>query len=590
MLPFKVNKATIPVLNVTVPSGLSAIAGQELKSVALPTGYTWENSETTIPKKLGTYSYPAMYCNDVSNYEQTTGISIPVTATCIAHEFGDWSGSHADCTHDGKLTRSCSICGETETIKEPALGHDYKSEITTEPTATKEGIRTFTCSRCGDTYTETIPATGTKHEHSYTSKVTIEPTCLEAGEKTYTCSCGDTYTETIEPLGHDMVNGVCSRCGFSIPPVPEHTHIYTESGTTATCIEAGITTYTCSCGDFHTEKTPAFGHNMVNGVCTRCGYKQSQATPIATPTAVPTTKPTATPTATTTTKPTTAPTVTQETSTQKSVAPVIIPVITSNVETTDKPKTQSSTVKNTGIKNTPTQVAAEESLDVVRINLQNSTVLTADKIGKLKDDEKEIQLMMPDDILWDIDVSSIQKEDELNVDMAVELGDADIPQNIIDSIIEDEPYVLMSLAHDGPFNFDATLSIPVEKQYQGMIANLFYFNEDLERMEFIASARPDENGYASFNMKHASEYAIVFAESSLETITNDTQTTTEPDTTAQEVFNEQNLDTESIENIILIVSVVVLIIVFLFTTGLIIKFRKKKHDDYYLDEEDDEVK
>ena len=198
--------------------------------------------------------------------------------------------------------------------------------------------------------------------------------------------------------------------------------------------------------------------------------------------------------------------------------------------------------------------------------------------------------MMPDDIMWNIDVSSIQNEDELNVDMAVKLGDADIPQNVIDSISQDEPYVLMSLAHDGPFDFDATLSIPVEKQYQRMVANLFYFNEDLERMEFITAARPDQNGYASFNMKHASDYAIVFADTSLETITNDTQTTTEPDTIAQEVFNEQNSENVPVENIILIVAVVVLIIVLLFITGLIIKFRKKKHEDYYLDEEDDDIK
>ena len=38
----------------------------------------------------------------------------------------------------------------------PALGHDYKGEVTKEPTVDAEGKMTYTCSRCGDTYTEPI--------------------------------------------------------------------------------------------------------------------------------------------------------------------------------------------------------------------------------------------------------------------------------------------------------------------------------------------------------------------------------------------------------------------------------------------------
>lgn len=52
------------------------------------------------------------------------------------------------------------------------------------------------------------------HNHNYKSEVTKEPTCTEEGEKTYTCVDGDdSYTETIPALGHDYVNGVCTRCG-----------------------------------------------------------------------------------------------------------------------------------------------------------------------------------------------------------------------------------------------------------------------------------------------------------------------------------------------------------------------------------------
>lgn len=48
------------------------------------------------------------------------------------------------------------------------------------------------------------PSTPSKpaHTHSYTSSVTKQPTCCEAGVRTYTCSCGNSYTESIPATGN----------------------------------------------------------------------------------------------------------------------------------------------------------------------------------------------------------------------------------------------------------------------------------------------------------------------------------------------------------------------------------------------------
>ncbi len=40
------------------------------------------------------------------------------------------------------------------------------------------------------------------HEHSYIAAVTTSPTCTEAGINTFTCSCGSSYTEEISAKGH----------------------------------------------------------------------------------------------------------------------------------------------------------------------------------------------------------------------------------------------------------------------------------------------------------------------------------------------------------------------------------------------------
>ena len=45
------------------------------------------------------------------------------------------------------------------------------------------------------------------HSHSYAAQVTA-PTCTEAGVTRFTCPCGDTYAETAQPLGHSYVSTV----------------------------------------------------------------------------------------------------------------------------------------------------------------------------------------------------------------------------------------------------------------------------------------------------------------------------------------------------------------------------------------------
>ena len=155
---------------------------------------------------------------DANNHVHTE-IRGTVAATCTA---GGYTGD-TYCT-------DCGVKIKTGTAT-PALGHNYTSNVTTEPTTEKEGVRTYTCERCRDSYTESIPKLPEEtHEHSYSGSVTKEPTCTDTGVRTYTCSCGDSYTETIPALGHHYVSSVtkepttssegvmtytCDRCGHS---------------------------------------------------------------------------------------------------------------------------------------------------------------------------------------------------------------------------------------------------------------------------------------------------------------------------------------------------------------------------------------
>ncbi len=90
------------------------------------------------------------------------------------------------------------------------------------------------------------------HEHQYDEFVSVEPTCIEDGVKTFTCSCGDSYTEKIPATGHGE-----RIVASEIPP---------------TCTETGMRYYKCSvCGFdgedeivYSTSECPQSSHDYSN--------------------------------------------------------------------------------------------------------------------------------------------------------------------------------------------------------------------------------------------------------------------------------------------------------------------------------------
>ena len=106
---------------------------------------------------------------------------------------------------------------------------------------------------CGifDQSTDTPDNGGDEHTHQYTEEITKAPSCTEAGVKTFSCSCGDNYTEDIEKLLH------------------------TEETTPAvapTCTESGLTEGKCCsvCNEVLVaqETVEALGHDYEGSVTT----------------------------------------------------------------------------------------------------------------------------------------------------------------------------------------------------------------------------------------------------------------------------------------------------------------------------------
>lgn len=91
--------------------------------------------------------------------------------------------------------------------------HTFGEWLETPATCTEDGLKTRVCTECGEEESEVIPALG----HTEKTLAAIDATCTESGltEGVYCEVCGLTLTEqqTVGALGHDFVNGVCTRCG-----------------------------------------------------------------------------------------------------------------------------------------------------------------------------------------------------------------------------------------------------------------------------------------------------------------------------------------------------------------------------------------
>lgn len=98
---------------------------------------------------------------------------------------------------------------KSDSVDKISTGETGKVNIYENSTASKNNDGTITVK--GD-------LTGIKKDdHNYKLETTVEPTCTTPGKRVYTCTTeghkGKTYEETIDALGHEFVNGVCTRCG-----------------------------------------------------------------------------------------------------------------------------------------------------------------------------------------------------------------------------------------------------------------------------------------------------------------------------------------------------------------------------------------
>lgn len=167
------------------------------------------------------------------------------------HDWQDKAGKAETCTADGYTAyKECRVCHTIQGKDTIRAGHDFTTN------ANK-------CSRCGSR----SPDCQHKNASITTTKAA---TCTADGTQVFKCEdCGDTYTETLTKLGHNYVNGTCTRCHTD---ECKHTSTYTDKKD-ATCTATGYEKRICnSCGKVISETVKnKINHTYNHDFCTMCG-------------------------------------------------------------------------------------------------------------------------------------------------------------------------------------------------------------------------------------------------------------------------------------------------------------------------------
>ena len=547
----------------TVPAGITAQVGKPLSTVTLPEGWAWKD-ESTIPQTEGTQTYPAIFTpDDTDNYNTVeTDISVGVVNEPVVQEYaitfdangGSVSPSSAQ-TKNGKL----------ESLPTPTRGgydflgwytqKDGGDEVTTDTVFTKDTtIYAHWQKQAAQEYTVTFDANGGSVNPSSATtkdgKVESLPTPTrggydflgwytqkDGGEKviTDTVFTKDTtiyahwqkqaaqeYTVTFDANGGSVNPSSATTKDGKLESLPTPTHggydflgWYTEETggekvTTDTVFTKNSIIYAHWQEQAAQEYTVTFNANggsvTPSSVTTKDGKLESLPTP------------------------TRGGYDFLGWYTQKDGGDKVTTntVFTKNSTIYAHWQKESSSGGGGGTSR-PTPSLSDRAIDDIRdarpgdtveITLRpGRTTLEREVFEELAGQDITLEIDAGDGVLWTVNGMDIPEDTRLrDLNLDVDLGDSDIPARVLNAVTGEIGTVQLSLAHDGEFGFTMTLSAPLGRDNADYWANLYWFNERTEELEFQQAARIAKDGTAEFDLDHASDYAIVIDDRSHEPV------------------------------------------------------------------------
>ena len=215
-----------------------------------------------------------------------------------------------------------------------------------------------------------------------------------------------------------------------------------------------------------------------------------------------------------------------------------------------KPETGKPFIKEDSGKNgwdvIRSRIEAAKDGETINVDMNGSTIVPQNIFESIKDRDITVIFDMGDEVTWTVngkDIKNIFGDIDFGIAHGKNAG-AGIPLDIINNVTGERYRVNLTLAHDGEFGFAAVLTINMDKKNAGLYANLFYFNKQMGKLEFICSDEIDAAGNAGLVFTHASDYTVIVDEKPMDSVdagVDDSNSEAETD-------NGNNSDAEIIES------------------------------------------
>lgn len=160
------------------------------------------------------------------------------------------------------------------------------------------------------------------------------------------------------------------------------------------------------------------------------------------------------------------------------------------------------------------RIETAEDGETINVDMNGSTIVPQNIFESIKDRDITVIFDMGNEVTWTVngkDIMNIFGDIDFGISYGENAG-AGIPLDIINNVTGERYWVNLTLAHDGEFGFAAVLTINMDKKNAGLYANLFYFNKQMGKLEFICSDEIDAAGNAGLVFTHASDYTVIVDE------------------------------------------------------------------------------
>ncbi len=159
-----------------------------------------------------------------------------------------------------------------------------------------------------------------------------------------------------------------------------------------------------------------------------------------------------------------------------------------------------------------TQVKEAAEGETIQVDMNGATVVPGDIFDSIKGSDVTITFDLGDGILWTVNGLDVTAQNVKDIDFGVTMGEKageSIPVDVINNVTGERYSINLTLAYDGEFGFNATLTINMDAANAGLYANLFYYNPASGELEFMCAGEIDEAGNTELTFSHASDYTIV---------------------------------------------------------------------------------